>query len=65
MSDRLLTTKQVAERVGDVSESTVRYWRHCGYGPPGFRVGRRVMYAEADVEAWIVQLRAKDGQPAA
>lgn len=57
MTDRLLTTKQVAERVGGVSESTVRYWRHTGYGPEGFRVGRRVLYPEAELDRWIRGLR--------
>jgi len=37
---------------------TVRYWRHVGYGPPSFKVGRRVLYAEADVESWIESKRA-------
>ncbi|MGH3669590.1 MAG: helix-turn-helix transcriptional regulator [Pseudonocardiaceae bacterium] len=60
MTDRLLTTKQVAERVGGVSESTVRYWRHTGYGPEGFRVGRRVLYPEAGVNQWISDLRAAE-----
>lgn len=55
--ERLLTTKQVASRVGDVSESTVRYWRHTGYGPEGFRVGRRVLYPEAAVDKWLSDLR--------
>jgi predicted DNA-binding transcriptional regulator AlpA len=64
MGDRLLTTKQVAERMGEVSESTVRYWRHIGYGPPGFRVGRRVMYPETDLEQWIRGLRDAQATPA-
>ena len=57
MEDRLLTTRQVAARVGDVSESTVRYWRHTGYGPQGFRVGRRVLYPETEVDRWLRSLR--------
>ncbi len=60
MSDRLLTTKQVAERVGNVSESTVRFWRHTGYGPSGFRVGRRVLYPETEVDRWLAKLASAE-----
>jgi hypothetical protein len=27
----------------------VRYWRHIGYGPKGVKVGRRVLYSEAEL----------------
>jgi excisionase family DNA binding protein len=50
--DRLLTTAEVAERCR-VSDSTVRYWRAIRYGPPSFRVGRRVLYREAAVREWL------------
>jgi excisionase family DNA binding protein len=33
--------------------ATLRYWRHLGAGPRGFRVGRRVMFRREDVEAWL------------
>jgi DNA-binding transcriptional MerR regulator len=46
--DRYLTTSEVAERYR-TAESTVRYWRHIGYGPRGVRVGRRVLYSEAEL----------------
>jgi hypothetical protein len=42
MTVRLLTTEEVAQRFR-TSPSTVRYWRHIGIGPDGFRVGRRVL----------------------
>jgi predicted DNA-binding transcriptional regulator AlpA len=51
MTDRLLTTEEVAERFR-TSPSTVRYWRHLGIGPAGIRVGRRVLYAEAECDRW-------------
>ncbi len=44
--DRYLTTAEVAKRYR-TAESTVRYWRHIGYGPQGVKVGRRVLYSEA------------------
>ncbi len=51
--DRLLTIKDLAER-GLAPEATLRFWRHTGqYGPPSAKIGRRVMYRESDVEAWI------------
>lgn len=50
--DRYLTTAEVAG-VARTSPSTVRYWRHIGYGPTGVRIGKRVLYRETDVTAWI------------
>ena len=35
--------------------ATLRYWRHLGTGPHGFRLGRRVVYQRADVTAWLVE----------
>jgi excisionase family DNA binding protein len=55
--DQMLTTAEVAERCR-VSDSTVRYWRATRYGPPSFRVGRRVLYRAEDVTAWLDTLRA-------
>ena len=46
-------------RIDETSElttlpvSTLRYLRHLGEGPPAFRLGRRLVYDEADVLAWI------------
>ncbi len=58
MLDDLMTTADVAQRVR-TSPSTVRYWRHIGYGPRGFLVGRRVLYSAADVETWLTELSAR------
>jgi hypothetical protein len=33
--------------------ATLRYWRHLGIGPAGFRLGRRVLYRRADLEQWV------------
>jgi len=33
--------------------STLRYWRHIGYGPRSFKIGGRVVYKVADIEAWV------------
>jgi predicted DNA-binding transcriptional regulator AlpA len=56
MSQNLITA-EVAELVRAPIE-TVRYWRHVGKGPKSFKVGRRVLYAIEDVEAWIAQAKA-------
>jgi hypothetical protein len=33
--------------------ATLRYWRHLGVGPAGFRLGRRVLYRQDDLEQWV------------
>jgi Helix-turn-helix domain len=33
--------------------ATLRYWRHLGLGPAGFRLGRRVIYRRGDVDRWL------------
>lgn len=57
MSD-YMTTQELADLIRTPVE-TVRYWRHVGKGPASFKPGgRRVLYAVADVEAWINEARA-------
>lgn len=51
MPKRYLTTAEVAERYR-TAESTVRYWRHIGYGPKSIKVGRRALYTEAELDRW-------------
>lgn len=50
-SEHLLTTEEVAEYFR-TAPGTVRYWRHIGRGPASFKVGRRVLYRESDVQEW-------------
>jgi hypothetical protein len=38
------------------SPESVRYWRYVGYGPKGRKVGRHVLYAVTEVNAWIASL---------
>jgi hypothetical protein len=54
---RFLVTAEVAEMCR-TSPETCRYWRHVGKGPKSFKVGRRVLYAAEDVEAFIAEARA-------
>jgi excisionase family DNA binding protein len=56
-----LTTEEVATLLRTTPE-TVRYWRHANKGPRSFKVGRRVLYAARDVEAFISAARGdRDG----
>lgn len=52
-----LTTQEVADALRTPAE-TVRYWRHVNKGPKSFKVGRRVLYAREDVEAFIAEARS-------
>lgn len=50
--DRLMTMPEVASAL-QTPIDTLRYWRQKGSGPPSFRIGRRVMYREAEVTSWV------------
>lgn len=56
MATRFLTSAEVAETCR-TSPETVRYWRHIGKGPKSIKVGRRVLYAVDDFEAWLEDAR--------
>jgi excisionase family DNA binding protein len=58
-SDDLLTTAEVAA-VTRAPVSTVRYWRHLGRGPRGFRIGRRVLYRREEVLRWLAEQENAD-----
>ncbi|MEG8179343.1 helix-turn-helix domain-containing protein [Nocardia terpenica] len=47
-----LTTAEVAQQY-KVKIGTLRYWRHIGYGPASFALGRKVVYRRGEVDAWI------------
>lgn len=49
---RLLRLEEVAALTG-IPANTLRYWRATDTGPKSARLGRRVVYREADVIAWI------------
>ena len=52
--EKLLRIEDVAEQTG-VCENTLRYWRHTNTGPPSAKLGRRVVYRESELLAWIDQ----------
>jgi predicted DNA-binding transcriptional regulator AlpA len=53
-NDELLTMREVAAVVR-VPVATLRYWRHLGYGPRSFRIGRSVRYWRTEVLHWLEQ----------
>lgn len=53
-----LTTEDVAARYR-TAPSTVRYWRHIGFGPKGIKVGRRVLYTQAEIDRFERELAAE------
>lgn len=63
MTDNLKTTKEAAA-ITRAPESTLRYWRHLGIGPKSFKLGRRVVYRESDILAWIDEQANADAPPA-
>ena len=64
VNDELLTIAEVAAIVR-APIATLRYWRHLGHGPRSFRLGRRVVYRDGDLRAWIdLQASASDAAAA-
>jgi len=57
---RRLRTLPEAAATLRTPEATLRYWRHLGTGPRSFKIGRHVMYDEADLYRWIEQQRDRD-----
>ena len=51
-----MPTILILDEVADLtrtSPNTLRFWRHQGTGPHSFKLGRRVVYREEDVLAWM------------
>lgn len=48
----LLSTKELS-RIWSIPESTLRYWRCAGLGPAYVKLGGRIKYDLADVEAYV------------
>lgn len=62
--EKPLTIEQAAERLNSPID-TLRYWRAIGRGPKSFRMGKRVFYMPADLDAWIEKCRAEATAPLA
>lgn len=48
----LMRIEDVSEMTG-VTLNTLRFWRSEGKGPKSAKMGRRVVYRESDVRAWL------------
>jgi predicted DNA-binding transcriptional regulator AlpA len=59
MTTKLLRVPEVAALTG-IPENTLRFWRMQGTGPQSAKLGRRIVYREADVLAWVDEQFAKD-----
>jgi hypothetical protein len=57
----LLTLEEAATFLR-TSVATLRYWRHLGIGPAGFRLGRRVVYQLDELQRWILSQRDADAE---
>ena len=49
-------TQSAAERIG-LRPKTLENWRVKGIGPPFYKIGGRVVYADADLDAWLTARR--------
>lgn len=56
--ENYIPAKTLAARLA-VGENTLAKWRVRGAGPAHIRAGRRILYAEADVTAWLDSCRAQ------
>jgi len=55
---QFMVTEEVS-KLTRVPPESLRWMRHVGKGPKSFKLGRRVLYATEDVEAWIAAARAE------
>jgi DNA-binding transcriptional MerR regulator len=62
MKRTILTINDVGTMINR-SVETLRWWRQRGEGPPSYRIGRRVVYDEDAVLAWLDQQRQTARQP--
>jgi DNA-binding transcriptional MerR regulator len=54
-----LTSEDLATRYR-TAVSTIRYWRHIGYGPKGIKIGRRVLYTQAAIDRFEQEQAEKE-----
>lgn len=63
MTDDLLTIDEVSTLLR-VPVATLRWWGHKGIGPDRFKIGRRVMYRQSDIDKWVESQRRPGGSAA-
>jgi excisionase family DNA binding protein len=62
LTDRLLTAREVAERLSMSTESVLRRWR--AREIPGYRLGTNVLrFRESDIEMWLEGCKTDAAQP--
>lgn len=49
------------EVIGD--REKLAQWRHKGIGPAYYRLGRKIVYRAADLNAWVASRRVEPGTP--
>jgi predicted DNA-binding transcriptional regulator AlpA len=49
-----------AARTG-MAVKTLQNWRSRGVGPPYYKLGGRILYDEAELDAWLAQQRVAPG----
>ena len=57
----LIDLETLATYLG-VPVATVYDWRGRHLGPPAYRIGKRLMFAVPDIEAWLQQRRDPNGR---
>jgi helix-turn-helix protein len=60
LENDLMTLAETADHLR-TRVAPLRYWRHLGVGPAGFRLGRRVIFRRAEVDRWLSQRQATAG----
>lgn len=53
LSHRFLAPDEVAALLPGVTRNTLAMWRYEHKGPKYYKLGRKVVYALDDVEAWV------------
>jgi excisionase family DNA binding protein len=61
MGKKLLNTKELAEYLG-VAISTIMHYRLDGRGAPYIKLGHLVRYRIEDVDKWLEELKARNGE---
>lgn len=62
---RRLSEREAAQYLGPVSVRTLQDWRVQGVGPAYSKLGKRVAYDVADLEAFVAKSRVTPKAPAA
>ena len=59
---RYLKPAKAAEKIG-VTVPTMANWRWKEVGPPFYRIGGLILYADDEIDAWIAAGRQSTGDP--